>query len=70
MPKGTRGRHCIMHRATKRRYILMPSMVRSPRCARAIRLCRRDNIRIWAELRDQVLGRHDVDSSSGMLGQG
>ena len=70
MPKGTRGRHCIMHRATKRWYSLMPCMVRSSRCARAIRLCRRDNIRIWAKLKDQVLGRHDVDSSNGMLGQG
>ena len=70
MPKGTRGRHCIMHRATKRRYRLMPCMVRSSRCARAIRLCRRDSIRILAKLRDQVLGRHDVDSSHGMLGQG
>ena len=70
MPKRTRGRHCIMHRATKRRYLLMPCMVRSSWCARAIRLCRRDSIRIWAKLRDHVLGRHDVDSSHGMLDQG
>ena len=70
MPKGARGRHCIMHRATKRRYRLMPCMMRSSRCARAIRLCSRDINRILAELRDQVLGRHGVDNSHGMLGRG
>ena len=36
--KGRGGRHCIMHRATERRYRLMPNMLRSSRCARAIGL--------------------------------
>ena len=41
------------------RYCLVPSMLMTRRCARAIRLGRRNSIHVRAELGDQVLGRHD-----------
>ena len=69
IPKRTRGRHCKMHGSPKHRYCLMPAMLRSMRCARTIRLWRRDGGQVLAKLRDQVLGRHDVDSSHGTVGR-
>ena len=69
MPKRTRGGHCKVHRSAKRRYRLVPAMLRSMRCARTIRLWSRDNIRVLAKLRDQVLGRHDVDRIHRIIGR-
>ena len=58
-----------MHGSAKHRDCLMPAMLRSMRCARTIRLWRRDGGQVLAKLRDQVLGRHDVDGGHGTIGR-
>ena len=45
----------------------MPAMLRSRRCAWAIRLGRRNGIQVRGELGDQILGRHDVARSHEMI---
>ena len=67
IPKRPRSRHCEVHRSTKHRYCLMPAMLRSRRCAGAIRLRRWNGIQVRAKLGDQILGRHDVDRSHEMI---
>ena len=68
-PKRSMGRHCIVHRATEHRYCLVPAMLMTRRCARAIRLGRRDCVHVRAELGYQILGRHDVDGGHEIIGQ-